>query len=412
MTTYSPLFGSSAVATAIAIAVILLASNFTVINAQQPQQLTNQPGVFESGTPVATTIFQSTNDSFRIQVPDGWLAHDLNNTGAALQDEITRGYGLLAQVCPEGEQQQAGAAALPNASGTPTCQTAENNVIHIIRYPNLDTTLSANTTANTTIATNNMTIDSVLEYHLQKLQEVGYNNIQVVNNTDSIINLINPQSGQTLTNESAKFVEMTYTTASAPDETRTGYFLLTYTDATAPLSNANATSANLGTTKGYAVFYEGNSTENNAATGTTTAAAGGLAPTPLQTTVAQVFDSFELMVAPEVAQAIAQQATQPAETTEEAAAVEEEEEEATDEEEEATDEEEEATDEEEEEEGGDDDDGGNGGDDDDGGNGGDDDDDNNGGSLEDCIIMGGGNIIDDCDLTTDDGGDGGDEDGA
>jgi hypothetical protein len=387
MTTSSPLFGSSAFSTAIAIAVILLASNFTVINAQQPQQLTNQPGVFESGTSVATTIFQSTNDSFRIQVPDGWLAHDLNNTGAALQDEITQGYGLLAQVCPEGEQQQAGAAALPNASGTPTCQTAENNVIHIIRYPNLDTALSANTTANTTTATNNLTIDRVLEYHLQKLREVGYNNIQVVNNTNSIINLINPQSGQTLTNESAKFVEMTYTTASAPDETRTGYFLLTYTDATAPLSDSNTTSANLGTTKGYAVFYEGNSTANNAATGTTTTAASGLAPTPLQATVAQVFDSFELMVAPEVAQAIAQQAAQPVETTEDAAVEEEEEE---------------AADEEEEEEGGDDDGGGDGGDDDggdggddDGGDGGDEGDEGEGNAGEDdpnefdeCIIIG------------------------
>src|SRR3712207_4235073 len=126
MTMSSPLFGSSATITAIAIAIILLASSFTTINAQ-PQQATSQPGEFGNGASAAA-VFQSTNDSFSIQVPDGWLAHDLNNTGTALQEEISSGYGLLAQLC----QEQAGAAP-PNATGgnidTPTCQGAQNNVI-------------------------------------------------------------------------------------------------------------------------------------------------------------------------------------------------------------------------------------------------------------------------------------------
>ena len=44
---------------------------------------------------------------------------------------------------------------------------------------------------------------------------------------------------------------MTYNTNFAPNETRNGYFILAATNLTAP---------NVGTIKGYAVFYEGNST--------------------------------------------------------------------------------------------------------------------------------------------------------
>jgi hypothetical protein len=394
MTMSSPLFGSSATVTAVAIAIILLASSFTTINAQ-PQQLTSQPGEFVNGAGSAA-VFQSTNDSFSIQVPDGWLAQDLNNTGTALQEEISRGYGLLAQLCQEEEQQQQQQAGAdpPNATGgnsdTPTCQGAENNVIHIIRYPHLDTRLGANNSTNTT--TNNITIDNVLGYHLQKLQEVGYSNIQVVNNTAVTVNLTNPQTNQTVRTEAANFVEMTYTTAAEPEEARTGYFILTYTDVTAPLPVPAATSPNLGTTKGYAVFYEGNSTANNTASATATTTVAGVsssfAAASLPLTVAQVLNSFELTIAPEVAQALAQQEAQAVETIPE----------------ETTEDEEDAA----EEDDGDD----NGGDEDDG--------DDNGGDeveedLDDCIIIGTGNVEDDCDLTPDDDGDddggAGDDDG-
>src|SRR5215208_3442006 len=294
--------------TAIAIAVILLASNFTIINAQQ-QSLTNQPGEIENGATTAATVptrttFQSTNDSFSIQVPDGWIIQDLNNTGSALLEETTRGYGILAQLCPqEGQQQQQG-AALSDASGGSTnnssssistsnsCQGSEE-VIHIIRYPNLDTRIQAASNVSTT--TTNMTTDDIQSYHLQKLQEVGYRSMQIVNTTDTTLNLTNPQTNETIATVPARLVEMAYSTNFAPNETRTGYFISTATNATAP---------NLGTTKGYTLFYEGNSTTNTAAEITTaTAASGSLAPTPLPPVVGQVFDSFELIAAAEVAQA-------------------------------------------------------------------------------------------------------------
>src|ERR687896_828484 len=52
------------------------------------------------------TPFQSTNDSFSIDVPQGWIIHDVDNTGSSsLSEETVQGYGILAQLCPEVEQE-------------------------------------------------------------------------------------------------------------------------------------------------------------------------------------------------------------------------------------------------------------------------------------------------------------------
>ena len=303
----------------VAVAVMLLAPNITVTNAQQ---LTNQPpAVAQNGV----TLFQSTEDSFRLQVPEGWIIHDVNNTGSTLSEESTQGYGILAQLCPqeEDQEQEQAAAALSNVTGsgdaaaatttTTSCQGSEGDVIHIVRYPDLDARLqgvvsnnvtnvtTTTTTATTTNNNNNLTIDNILSYHMQKLEQVGYNRIGIVVNTDTILNVTNALTNQTIATVPAKFVEMTYNTASAPNETRQGYFILTATDATHP---------NLGMTKGYSVFYEGTSTAAGVPTAgtiqetTATAAtpSGSLAPTPLPVLVRQMFESFELIAAPEVIQ--------------------------------------------------------------------------------------------------------------
>src|SRR5919112_3632579 len=281
----------------VAIAIIFLAANVTITNAQQ---LTSQPAVTQNGT----RLFQNTEDSIRVQVPEGWVIHDVNNTGSVLSDEARLGYGILAQLCPqeEEEQQQRGAAALSNVSGsgsnTVSCQGSEGgDIIHIVRYPDLNTTIQATNNVTTTTTNNNnnnntTSIDNnVLSYHLQKLQEVGYSGIEIVNSTDTTLNVVNAQTNQTIAIVPAKSAEITYSTNSAPpNETRTGYFILAATNATAP---------NLGTTtKGYSMFYEGNSTTTSTAaeTTTTTIPFGSLAlATPLSAPVRQVFDSFELV---------------------------------------------------------------------------------------------------------------------
>ena len=207
-----------------------------------------------------------------------------------LSEESTQGYGILAQLCPEEKL----GAVLTNTSAstnrsssgnTNSCQGAQD-IVHIIRYPDLDTRLLSN---NVTFD-DNMTTDNILSYHLQKLQEVGYRGIQILNSSDRTVNLTGAQTNETIATVPAKFVEMTYSTNFAPNETRTGYFLSTATKATLP---------NLGTTKGYGVFYEGNSTVAAAVVREITATSDNLSSLPL--TVAQIFDSFELIVAPEVA---------------------------------------------------------------------------------------------------------------
>ena len=277
-------------ATVVAIAIILLTANIPITNAQQQQQqpLSSQPAVTQNGT----TLFQSTEDGIRLNVPEGWVIHDVNNTGSTLSEESTQGYGILAQLCTEEEEQQQGATARSNVSGsgdTTSCQGPGGDIIHIVRYPDLDTRLqgSNNVTTTTTNTTNNnnMTTDNILSYHLQKLQEVGYSGIEIVNSTDTTLNVANAQTNETIvTTVPAKTVEMTYSTNFAPNETRAGYFILTSTNATAP---------NPGTTKGYSVFYEGNSTATT--TAETTRPSVSLASTPLPAPVRQVFDSFELV---------------------------------------------------------------------------------------------------------------------
>ena len=287
----------------LAVAIILFVANVAIASAQQQQPLTNQPAVTQRAE-----LFQSTEDGIRLNVPQGWVIQDLNNTGPISSEELRRGYGILAQLCLSDEEQQRQrqqgqrGAAPGNASNNNSCQGAQEEIIHVVRYPNLDsgiqmannastggssatpTTGASFNNNNSTIAT---TIDNILAYHLQKLQQVGYNSIQIVNNADMTVNLAVAQSNQTLTTLPAKFVEITYTTASAPDETRRGYFILTATNAIAP---------NLGTTKGYSVFYEGN--YNFAETRSSSSST----PTPLPQAVRQVFDSFELVTVADATQ--------------------------------------------------------------------------------------------------------------
>jgi PKD repeat protein len=294
-------------ATLLAVAIILFVANVTIANAQQQlqQPLTSQMTMTQN----RTELFQSAEDGIRFNVPQGWQIHDLNNTGPVFAEESTRGFGILAQLClSEEEQQQRGGATTAAGNGssnTNGCQAAQEEVIHIVRYPNLDgggiqggnnsnsTTASTppntgasfntNTNRTTTVAAApSATIDDISTYHLQKLQEVGYNNIQIVNNEDTRVNLTRAQANQTVTTLPAKFVEITYTTASsAPDEIKRGYFILTAT---------NATSPNLGVTKGYSVFYEGSSVSSAEA-----GSQGGLASISFPEPVRQVFDSFELI---------------------------------------------------------------------------------------------------------------------
>src|SRR5215218_1564586 len=287
---------------AAAIAIILLAANVTLANAQQ--QLTSQNSAIERGT----TTSLSTRDSFRVQVPQGWVIHDVKNSGSALVAEALDGVGILAQLCPEEEQQQ---VALRNSGGNTSnssistnsdrCQGAQ--LIHIIRYPNLGARLGLTSDDIFAIINRDTIPNAILAYQIQKLQEAGYRNIQIVNSTDTTINVdistgLNNNNNNnnnaiaattattTTTRVPAKLVAMTYSTNLAPNETRIGYFILTATA---------ATPRNLGMITGYSIFYEGNSVAQALASSSSVAPPP---PTPFPAAARQIFGSFELIAAP------------------------------------------------------------------------------------------------------------------
>jgi plastocyanin len=285
------------------IASIFVFGNSLMANAQSSssssQLVTSQPGSPRS----EGRTFQSLSDSFSVLVPEGWAIHDFNDTGFRLLAEVLQGYGVLAQLCPE-ELPQQQQQTVSNVSGSSTdndsCQASQEDIIHIIRYPNLGARIGF-ASEDTSSTTGNMSADDILAYQIERLNEVGYRGIQIVNSTDTTINI---RSSGADTNDisntlpqatvPAKLVEMTYTTNFAPNETRTGYFISTATD---------ATPRNLGMITGYGIFYEGG---NSTASGveTTTTSAGNLAPPSLPAAVRQVFDSFELIAAPQAAQEV------------------------------------------------------------------------------------------------------------
>jgi PKD repeat protein len=297
---------------ATAVIVILFAANLTTASAwkqeqQQQQQLqqgllqlllqqllTSQPATVENGT----TTFQSINNSFSVQVPEGWIIQDLSNTGITLAVEALRGYGLLAQLCPPEQQQAVLVNPGSNSSNISTSTNSSNNscessqeVIHVIRYPNLDARLgfaSDDDDDDTTGNNSNIAPDIILGYQMLKLQEVGYRDIRIVNSIDTTINVISSAlNNNVIATVPAKLVEITYSTDSVPNETRTGYFLSAATD---------LTPRNLGMTTGYGLFYERSYTAPEI-----TAASSVSAPSA---PIVQVFDSFELMASAEVEQAI------------------------------------------------------------------------------------------------------------
>jgi hypothetical protein len=248
-------------------------------------------------TTIPGTLFESTDDSFRLQVPEGWVIHDLNNTGSILIQESTQGYGILAQLCPEekGQQEEKELSIVSNSITTfSSCQRqTSEEIIHIIRYPNLGARLGI---ALEDI--NDIIPDSVLEYEIQKLQEVGYRHINIVNSTDSAILVFNPGELRIAATVPARIVEMTYSTSSATSEMRRGYFILTATNGTPP---------NLETITGYSIFYE-SALGGTAAIAKETTPSGSLLLLP--PAVRQIVNSFGLIASQEAQALIAATAQQ------------------------------------------------------------------------------------------------------
>ena len=327
---FSPSFSYSSttirlVTITIAIAIILAASNFTSgVAQQQNQSATNQASVLQNSASATATTAATTSsalsleDSFRVQIPSGWVIQDVKNRGFTLASEVLQGYGILAQLCPaeqEVKQQQTpqgephsevNSNMSSNSDGS--CQGVQKEVIHILRYPNLAARIGLS--PDDIIRNDNAAAGIILAYQMQKLQEAGYRDIRIVNSTDTTINVdigTGLNINTTTARLPAKLTELTYTTNLAPDETKRGYFVSTAT---------NVTPRNLGLITGYGIFYEGlvlNATIPAEEEHQTTMQRSSLLLQPL-TPIKQVIDSFELIAGAEIVQAIiaaqTEQATQ------------------------------------------------------------------------------------------------------
>jgi PKD repeat protein len=313
---FSPSFSFSSttirLATAtIAVAIILVASNSTLSVAQQNQQIPSQASPIQNSTSTTATISAlSSEDSFRIQIPSGWEILDVKNTGFTLGSEVLQGYGLLAQLCPAEEEEQqhqplegtaqsdANSNISRNMGGS--CQGVQEEVIHILRYPNLAARIGLS--LEDIIRNDNEAAGIILAYQMQKLQEAGYRDIRVVNSSDTTINVdigSGLNSNTTIARLPAKLVELAYTTNIAPDEPKRGYFVSVAT---------HVTPRNLGLVTGYGIFYEGSALEATAPEEQqqqhqTMMQTGSLTLQPL-TPIKQVIDSFELIAGPEIVQDI------------------------------------------------------------------------------------------------------------
>ncbi|HEX2170009.1 MAG TPA: PKD domain-containing protein [Nitrososphaera sp.] len=262
------------------------------------QRVIRQPSTIE----IITTA-ESTTDNFRLQVPQGWIIQHMNNTGAALVSETLEGFRILAQLCPEERQEvtppnediNISRSTSPIMSDNDSCRDTQQEVIHIVRYPNLGAKLGFD--PEDIVTNEDITTEAILDYQMQKLQQVGYRDIRIIDSADTAINIdINADlSGNDtiVATVPAKLVEMTYSTDLDPSETKTGYFISTATA---------ATPRNLGMVTGDGIFYEGTASPPLPATTNIAEEDGG--EEPVQTDISsivspepvrEVFDTFELI---------------------------------------------------------------------------------------------------------------------
>ena len=223
--------------------------------AQQPP-LTQQPLPGGGG---GERMFQSATDSFQVQVPPSWVVEDINNTDFAAQaSEEQNGYTLLARICP-----QYNALPLIDSIGKYQCQEGSTATASIMRVTDLYERPEFASLGNRSITTSDL-----LSYYIGlKQNNSGITNIQIWNNTDTMVNIMSGQTDPILATVPGKLLEYTYYKYSADDNRTTQYreFSLLV----------------LNGTTGYSLFYEG--------------PASSLPPLRPPSQIQQIFDSFALL---------------------------------------------------------------------------------------------------------------------
>ena len=153
-----------------------------------------------------TTTFQSIPDGFRIQVPNGWVVQDLNSDDLALQHRSQYGVELLAFMCPQDQ-------ALPVIGGLYECtlESADDVDVEAFRFVDLQTRpeLAALASQNRSVTTSDL-VALYIEYLRETQPQEALEGLQIVNDTDTTVNVIDPQTNQTVGTAPAKYIELSH----------------------------------------------------------------------------------------------------------------------------------------------------------------------------------------------------------
>jgi hypothetical protein len=154
-----------------------------------------------------TTIYQSNVDGFRIGVADGWVVEDPDNNQPSSQILARQlGFGSLADLCPQSQ-------ALRDVNGTYYCLPEVSAAIRILRFSELQTRPEF-TTAGVQENINNrtITISDFVSFLTQFVEKFfGFKNLQIANTSDTTVNVIDPQTNQTVATAPARYVIYTFT---------------------------------------------------------------------------------------------------------------------------------------------------------------------------------------------------------
>jgi plastocyanin len=154
-----------------------------------------------------TTIFQSTEDRIRLQVPNGWVIEDAYSTDPLVQQYMEQ-YGVeyLAFICPENQ-------ALPEIGGAHTCTATSPGDVTIAAFRFVDLSsrpeLAVLARENRSVITSDLL--ALYIEHLRKTESPELlQGLRIVEDTDVTVNMIDSQTNQTIAKAPAKNVELSH----------------------------------------------------------------------------------------------------------------------------------------------------------------------------------------------------------
>ena len=157
------------------------------------------PATASASLAATTTIFQSNLDGIRVEVPDGWVVEDIDNTDPNRQQyEKSTGAGGLAVLCPQVE-------TLPKIGGGYYCSRGAEDSVTIGRFADLKSRPEFAVLAR---ENKSITISDLLAYHIQFFERLGFTDFRLLENIDRAVNVTDPQTNQTIATAPAKYVEM------------------------------------------------------------------------------------------------------------------------------------------------------------------------------------------------------------